>query len=320
MRDRGDKSAREAAAFATAHDLTFYADQAPDLPSAFPLQPFAGMRRRQCVSGQWRGRTVQRFRADEVTVELVALPRPLPRVQVVAVGTSRGVMDVGGFPVPMGDPAFDAALTVYADDADYARALVTGALGQALMHPAFAGRSLTIDADVMYLWTADESSWDEARVRLELLSVLISRIPLAVWEHYDRTARVVTPTPAVFADAFDGGFAQAPDAGFAQAPGMGIAHAADAVWVPGEAEQETEQWSYVALEPEPAGAAPGVAVPGVAVPGAAIPGAAIPGAAIPAGVAQAAPNAPAFDGAFLPGATSPDSEYLDFAVAPILHP
>ncbi len=216
MWERADKSSREAQDFATQHALTFDVESTPAIPSAFDMHPFSGWRRSACVSGQWRGRTVQRFITEGVTVELLALPRPLPRVQVVRAGTKRGAMDVGGMPVATGNPEFDARLTVYSDEPALVHALLDASMQEALMHPAFAGRSLTIDADVMYLWTDAETTWDEARVRFEFLSVLIARIPLAVWERFDRSGRQVD-----------------------------IAGSAAALFVPEPEVPETNQWEYV---------------------------------------------------------------------------
>lgn len=265
MWERADKSSREAQDFAGQHALTFHAESTPEIPSAFDTHPFSGWRRTPCVSGQWRGRTVQRFVTEGVTVELLALPRPLPCVQVVPVGAKRGPMDIGGLPVATGNPEFDARLAVYSDEPTFVHTLLDPAMQEALLHPAFRGRSLTIDADVMYLWTDATTSWDEARVRFELLSVLISRIPLAVWERFDRSGRQVDVTAS-----------------------------AEALFVPGPEEPETEQWSYVEV--------------------------AAPTQFVAAPVAEPVPTAsvaPAIDGAFLPEPTAAEGEYGNFAVAPI---
>ncbi len=216
MWERADKSSRVAQDFADQHSLTFHADSTPALPSAFETHPFSSWRRSSCVGGQWRGRTVQRFVTDGVTVEILALPRPLPRLQVVHAGTKSGAMDVGGLPVATGNPDFDERLTVYSDEPAFVHTLLDPAMQEALLHPAFRGRSLTIDADIMYLWTDAETSWDEARVRFEFLSVLIARIPLAVWERFDRSGRQVD-----------------------------VAASAAALFVPEPEVPETNQWEYV---------------------------------------------------------------------------
>lgn len=263
MWDRSGKSTREARDFAAQHALTFHAD-APGLPSAFDSHPFSLVRRDQCVSGQWRGRTVQRFLVEGTTVELMALPRPLPRLQVVPAGGKRGAMEVGGLPVVTGDDVFDRSFTVYADDADYVKTLVDPQVREALLHPAFSGRSLTIDADIMYLWTLAPSSWDEARVRFEFLSVLIARIPLAVWERFDRSGRA-------------------------------LAAPHTAAWMPEAVEPEVDQWAYAPI--------------------------AAPVRAVQQAIAEPADESPitsSGDGMFLPGPESPDEEFLDFAVAPLL--
>lgn len=216
MWERADKSSRAAQDFADQHALTFHAESTPALPSAFDTHPFSGWRRSTCVAGQWRGRTVQRFVSEGITVELLALPRPLPRIQVVHAGIKRGAMGVGGLPVATGNPEFDARLAVYSDDPSFVSTLLDPAMQEALLHPAFSGRSLTIDADVMYLWTDTETTWDEARVRFEFLSVLIARIPLAVWDRFDRSGRQIDVPTSV-----------------------------DALFVPEPEVPETNQWEYV---------------------------------------------------------------------------
>lgn len=219
MWEREATPLREAQEFADQHALTFHAEPSPALPSAYGTHPFSGWRRFPCVSGEWRGRTVQRFVADGITVELLALPRPLPRLQVMPVGTARGAMDIGGLRITTGHPEVDAQLEIYSDDPAYVQAFLDPAMREALTHPAFAGRRLAIDGDVMYLWTDASTSWDEARVRLELLSVLIARIPLAVWERFDRSGRLVDANTT-----------------------------SDALWVPEPEQPETSQWEYVEVE------------------------------------------------------------------------
>lgn len=248
MWERADKSSRGAQDFASQHALTFHAESTPAIPSAFDTHPFSGWRRTPSVSGEWRGRTVQRFVAEGVTVELLALPRPLPRMQIVPMGTRRGAMDVGGLPVATGNPAFDARLAVYSDEPTFVSTLLDPAMQEALLHPAFSGRALTIDADVMYLWTEADTSWDEARVRFEYLSVLIARIPLAVWERFDRSGRQVD-----------------------------VAASAAALFVPGPEEPETDQWEYVEVTtPMQMAPAPVVAPAAVAAAAPAFDGAFLP--------------------------------------------
>lgn len=191
MWERHNKDHSAARDFAHAYGLTFHDAQAPALPTQTYPHPFSDSRRDECVAGEWRGRTVQRFAFDGVTVELLALPRPLPRLLVVPAGADRARVDIGGIRIATGDRAFDSRYETYADDEAYARALLNSSMREALLHPAAEGRGLTIDGDLMYLWTAAPTTWDEARVRFEFLAVLISRISLDIWERFDRTARAV---------------------------------------------------------------------------------------------------------------------------------
>ncbi len=191
MWDRHAKDRSAARDFAQQHGLGFYGPDAPALPTQTYPHPFSDARRDDCVAGQWRGRTVQRFGFDGMTVELLALPRPLPRIQVVPIGMDRSRVDIGGIRLATGDRSFDARYTTYSDDEPFARALLNAAMREALMHPAAEGRGLTIDGDLMYLWTPAPGTWDDARIRFEFLAVLISRISLDVWERFDRTARAV---------------------------------------------------------------------------------------------------------------------------------
>lgn len=152
-------------------------------------------------------------------MELMTLRGALPRLHVIPSGLERGVLEVGGRAVATGDPAFDNHWTVFADDAAFVAAFLTAPVREALMHPAANGRALVVDGAAMYLWVPGESSWSEARVRFEFLSVIAGRIDAAVWHQFDVTPRV-------------------PYA------------AADALWMPADEPEEVAQWVFAKL-PEP---------------------------------------------------------------------
>jgi hypothetical protein len=227
MWDRAGKAAREAREFANLHALTFHTDTAPDLPASADAHPFESHQRRHAVSGEWRGRAVQRFSTSEITVELMTLAGVLPRLQVIPSGLERGALAVGGRVAITGDLAFDSRWTVRTDDVEFALAFLNPRIREALLHPAAAGRALVVDGESLYLWGPGELPWSEARVRFEFLSVIVGRIDAGVWQRFD--ART-------------------------QAPGA----QAEAVWLPGEEVDEDVQQFVVAPLPVENAAEPGV--------------------------------------------------------------
>ena len=218
MWDRVSRGTREAKDFAAAHNLDFHGDDAPALPESLSAHPFEHQQRRHCVSGEWRGRAVQRFMTTEITVELMALRGLLPLLHVIPSGLERGALEVGGGAVVTGDPAFDSHWTVRANDPAFAAAFLTAPVREALMHPAAAGRALVVDGAAMYTWAEGEGSWGEARVRFEFLSVIAGRIDPGIWVRFDGAVEAQ------------------------QAP-------ASMTWVPGEQAHEEAQW---AIAPVPA--------------------------------------------------------------------
>jgi len=200
MWDRARKSAREAREFASLHALVFHADVAPELPVSKSAHPFQQEQRRQCVSGEWRGRAVQRFSTSAITVELMTLPGILPRLQVIPSGLEREALAVGGRAVPTGDSTFDSRWTVMADDAEFAAAFLSSRVREALLHPAASGRALVVDGSALYLWAPGEQPWSETRVRFEFLSVISGRIEADVWGRFDATpqARVEGEAPSMW--------------------------------------------------------------------------------------------------------------------------
>lgn len=222
MWDRAGKSSREAREFASLHALAFHMDSAPELPTSTSAHPFQNEQRRQCVSGEWRGRAVQRFSTSEITVELMTLPGILPKLQVVPSGLERGALAVGGWVVKTGDPAFDSRWTVMTDNAEFAAAFLSTRVREALLHPAANGRSLVVDGAALYLWAPGHLGWSDARVRFEFLSVISGRIEPTIWAQFDCTPQVVSAQQ----DA--------------------------AVWLPGEEIVEECKWVMAPLPVEPA--------------------------------------------------------------------
>lgn len=200
MWDRARKSAREAREFASLHGLAFHGDAAPELPMSTSAHPFQQEQRRQCVSGEWRGRAVQCFSTSAITVELMTLPGILPRLQVIPSGLERGALAVGGRVVPTGDSTFDSRWTVMTDDADFAEAFLSVRVKEALLHPAAAGRALVVDGSALYSWAPGEQQWSQTRVRFEFLSVISGRIDADVWARFDSTplAGAENPQPSVW--------------------------------------------------------------------------------------------------------------------------
>ena len=205
MWDRARKSAREAREFANLHALVFHADAAPELPMSTSAHPFQQEQRSQCVSGEWRGRAVQRFSTSAITVELMTLPGILPRLQVIPSGLERGALAVGGWVVPTGDSTFDSRWTVMTDNAEFAAAFLSPRVREALLHPAAAGRALVVDGSALYLWAPGEQSWTDTRVRFEFLSVICGRIEADVWGRFDATpqARAWSGASAVWVPGKD---------------------------------------------------------------------------------------------------------------------
>jgi len=213
MWDWGSKTAREAREFAGLHALEFRGDDATDLPASADIHPFEGQPRRHCVSGEWRGRAVQRFSTAHITVEMMTLPGILPRLQVVPTGPECRPLALGGRAVAMGDDAFDSRWTVLTADPCFARAFLSTRVREALMHPAAVGRSLVVDGAALYLWAPGSPSWSEARVRFEFLSVVRGRLESDVWERFD-----LTP--------------------------VAVPSAEDMVWIPTEEVSDVNQWLY----------------------------------------------------------------------------
>ncbi len=196
MWDRARKSGREAREFASLHALDFHPDMGPELPMSTSFHPFHHDERRQCVSGEWRGRAVQRFSTSAITVELMTLPGRLPRLQVIPVGHEREALAVGGRTVTTGDSAFDSRWTVMTDDVAFAAAFLSPRLREALLHPAASGRSLVVDGSALYLWASGEQSWSDTRVRFEFLSVISGRIEADVWTGFDATPQAYAHSAA----------------------------------------------------------------------------------------------------------------------------
>lgn len=213
MWDLGSKASREAREFASLHALVFHGDDAPELPAAVAGHPFEGQQRRHCVSGEWRGRAVQRFSTAAITVELMTLTGVLPRLEVVPSGLARESLAVGGRVVLTGDPAFDSRWTVVTNDSQFASAFLSFPVREALMHPAAAGRALVVDGAALYLWAPGVQSWSEARVRFEFLSVIRGRLDEDLWERFD-----MTPKAAPLLD--------------------------EVVWTPGEEVRDVNQWTF----------------------------------------------------------------------------
>ncbi|WP_291378683.1 hypothetical protein [Demequina sp.] len=215
MWERTDKSSRPAREFAQLHGLDYSESASPEAARTLDGLPFTGAPLRHRVSGQWRGRSVQRFEAGHYDVELMTMRGPLPALQVIPSGLDLGALAIDGRATTTGDPAFDRRWSVTTANEEFAAALLTPAVREALMHPAAEGRAVTFRGDQVSTWALGDGSWDAARVRLDFLAVLAGRIDPAVWQQYG----VTTPAPLT-----DG-----------------------AAWVPGPEEPEGPQWAVAPM-------------------------------------------------------------------------
>lgn len=211
MWERAESMPSEARQFARAHGLEAHVDHPAPLPAgtehSFPAQ------RTHCVSGQWRGRHVQRFFGAGATVELMTLPSELPLLQVIPTGTDCGSLAVGGRAIATGEPAFDSRFQVVTDDPAFALAFLTPSVREAIAHPAAAGRVLTVAGGAVSTHVVGQAPWVEARVRFEFLAVIVGRVDGAVWRDFDRSRVVVDgwmPGPDEMAASAGPHFAVAP--------------------------------------------------------------------------------------------------------------
>ena len=202
MWERTDRSARPARAFAQEHGLVYSDAVSPESARGVDAAPFAGVPLRHHVSGQWRGRLVQRFEAGRFAVELMALPQTVPTVRILPSDLDWEAPTIGAATVATGDTAFDRRWSVIADNEHFAVALLTPAMREALMHPAAQGRAVTFGSDHVSSWAQDDTAWSDARMRLDFLAVLVGRIDADVWQRFSISApaplaghTVWTPAP-----------------------------------------------------------------------------------------------------------------------------
>ncbi|WP_291383605.1 hypothetical protein [Demequina sp.] len=219
MWERADGLARPAREFAQAHHLVYSGSVPLETAGNFPALPFANASPRHCVSGQWRGRPVQRFETGRYTVEVMGMSTRLPTLHVIPARLDRRALAIVGRVIATGDADFDRRWSVIGDNEGFAVALLTPGMREALMHPAADGRAVTFSGDQVSSWAQAEASWQEARVRLEFLAVLVGRISPDVQQRFDISTAAPLPEPSG--------------------------------WVPAAAEPEGPQW-VVAQMPEPA--------------------------------------------------------------------
>ncbi len=223
MWERIDRSTRPAREFAQAHDLAYLGCVPLEAAHALDALPLAGLPVRHRVSGQWRGRSIQRFEAGCYTVEQMTMPRPLPTVHVIPAALAPGTLAVEGRGTTTGDPDFDRRWCVTTDNERVAAELLSPGMREAFMHPAAQGRAVTFHGEYVSSWADDSGSWGTARVRLEFLAVVVGRIAPHIWKRFDLS----DPCPVD----------------------------ADAVWLPAPEQPEVAQWA-VAPMPEAVGAPP----------------------------------------------------------------
>jgi len=175
MWERTDKSARPAREFAAAHRLDYSASAPSEVVDTSDALPFTGESLHHHVSGPWRGRSVRRFEAGRYTVELMTTSGPLPTLHVIPSGLDYRALALSGRFTATGDAAFDRRWSLITNDEDFAAALLTPGMREALMHPAADGRAISFRGDQVSSWAQGDGSWSEARVRLEFLAVLVGR-------------------------------------------------------------------------------------------------------------------------------------------------
>lgn len=219
MWERTDRSARPAREFAEAHDLDYSGTVPAPKAHTIDALPFTEESKRHYVSGQWRGRFVQRFETGRYSVELMTMSGALPTLHVIPSGLNCGALAIEGRVASTGDPAFDRRWTIVTDNTDFAAALLTPHMREALMHPAAEGRAVSFQADQVYSWAADGGSWQNARVRLDFLAVVLGRV--------GEDTRRLFETSAVVA-----------------APGA-------PVWVPAEVDSDGPQWAVAPMPTPP---------------------------------------------------------------------
>jgi hypothetical protein len=195
MWERTDRSARPAREFAEAHGLDYSPSVSCPLFATSDALPFTGESLRHRVSGQWRGRSVQRFETGRYTVEMMQMPGPLPTLHVIPAGLDYRALAIDGRAIATGDVAFDSRWFLVTDDENFAAAWLTPGMREALMHPAADGRAISLCGDQVSTWAPGEGTWSEARVRLEFLAVIVGRISPDVRQRFE-----VSP-PAPVAEA-----------------------------------------------------------------------------------------------------------------------
>ncbi len=161
MWERTDRSARPAREFADAHDLDYSGTVPAVKAHSIEALPFTEESLRHCVSGQWRGRFVQRFETGHYTVELMTMSGALPSLHVIPSGLNFGALAIEGRVATTGDPAFDRRWTLVTENPDFAAALMTPHMREALMHPAASGRAFSFHGDRVLSWAAQR--WVMAR-------------------------------------------------------------------------------------------------------------------------------------------------------------
>ncbi len=188
MWERTERSARPAREFAAAHHLDYSASAPAEVGDASDALPFTGESPRHRVSGQWRGRSVQRFEAGRYAVEQMTTSGPLPTLHLIPSGLDYRALAIAGRSTATGDAAFDRRWSLITTDESFATALLTPGMREALMHPAADGRAISFRGDQVSSWAQSDGSWSEARVRLEFLAVLVGRISPDVQRRFEVSA------------------------------------------------------------------------------------------------------------------------------------
>lgn len=175
--------------FAVEHGLVFHGAFVPAIPAPMSLHRFD--ERTNVVTGQWRGRFIQRFVTPTHVVELMVLPAALPQIMIVPKTAAYANDALVGTPILTANAVLDGKWRLASPNPSFASAFLSAEMREALAHEAAFGKAIAVDGPLLYLWTPIEHAQSaDARVRFEFLSVLAGRISGDAWQRFSTPATV----------------------------------------------------------------------------------------------------------------------------------
>lgn len=313
VRDASVKSARATKALASRLGLDYADKRDLRLPAPLRLDPIArhaARGTRLAMTGTWRGHRAHRLVVGDYVLEALELPVSLPTLMLVP--ADRPALEVSeARPSGVSDIEFDMRWHVVASDMRLVAELAASPAREVLMHEAARGAAITFDGPLVYLWRdLDDAVLADTQNRLDLLTILLSRIPAEVWSRYGVHTAPPVPVAPVQAPAAQ---PMAPQPHAVQAPAPPPPAQTFAPAAAFQPEPVDEEASYLSAGFHPQGgdpyAAPVSHVPGavtppqgvpmvpVAQPAAGfVPQPAAPAPAQPSAQASFAPQAPAASG------------------------